>query len=483
VPRSKATSATAAILLGCAAPTLAAESGGGHADPFAGVLLSLAAVIVIAMVGRWVAQALDQPSVLGELLAGVVVGNFGFWLGAPLFVLIMHLGNAQPIFALVWNSGLDVAAAAARVYSPAELEPGGVGAAVVAILTGPHASEHIIAAAGLWLFSNLGVILLLFMVGLESTVAEMLAVGPRALAVALVGVIAPFTLGYAASAWLVPETPSSVHLFVGATLCATSVGITARVFKDLDRLQTAEAKIILGAAVIDDVLGLVILAVVSGIVASGGVSIGEIARISLLSALFLGVVILFGERLVKAMVPVMEALDRRHLRLLFPLALAFGLSWLANQIELAAIVGAFAAGLILNEKQFPKLSGEHAIEIAQMIHPLEAIFAPVFFVLMGMQVNLATFGAGDTIVVALALTLVALFSKSISGLPAGAGVDKMTIGMGMIPRGEVGLIFASVGKALGVVDEGLFSAIVIVVILTTLAAPLLLKWSMSRAPS
>jgi Kef-type K+ transport system membrane component KefB len=320
------------------------------------------------------------------------------------------------------------------------------------------------------------------MVGLESRVSEMLTVGPRALAVAVLGVSAPFGLGFLATQVVLPGTSGTVALFMGATLSATSVGITARVFKDMNRLQDPEAKIILGAAVIDDILGLIILAIVVGIVVSGGVALGTIARIGLLSALFLGVVVLFGEPLVQAFIPVMIALDRRNLKLLFPLALAFALSWLASKIELATIVGAFAAGLILNEENFPTSDGERATTIEELIHPLEAIFAPVFFVLMGMQVNLATLGSMETAGIALALTVTAIVAKLASGLPAGKGVDRLSVGIGMVPRGEVGLIFASVGKGLGVVDEGLFSAVVIMVIVTTLLAPLLLKWSLGRAP-
>ena len=456
------------------------HGGGTHVDTFAAVLLELAAVIVTAMIGRWAAAAVNQPSVLGELLVGVAAGNLGYWLGQPLFILVMHLGDTQPLFAEIWATGLPVRDVAPRVFSAAQLAPGGIGEQVVQILTGPGSSHLVVMTIALWMFSNLGVILLLFIVGLESTVNEMLAVGPRAVAVAVIGIIAPFGLGYLATRLVLPELPVTVALFTGATLSATSVGITARVFKDLNRLQAPEARIILGAAVIDDVLGLIILAIVVGIVASGGVEIGAIVRIGLLAAMFLGVVIIFGERMVRGLIPVMTALDRRNLKLLFPLALALALSWLASKIELATIVGAFAAGLILNEKHFPKADDEHATTIEELIHPLEAIFAPVFFVLMGMQVNLAAFGSIDTLGISLALIITAIVAKLVAGLPAGKGVDRLSVGIGMVPRGEVGLIFASVGKSLGVVDEGLFSAVVIMVIVTTLLAPLLLKWSLAR---
>jgi Kef-type K+ transport system membrane component KefB len=468
---------------GClAALARAAEGGGhgaGHADPFSLILIQLAVVIVAATIGRWAAAAAGQPSVLGELLIGVLIGNVGVALGAPLFVLVMQLGAAAPLFAEIWSTGLSIREAAASVFSPAELAPGGIGERLVELLTGPRAAGLVVLAFSLWLFSNLGVILLLFMVGLETTVSDMLQVGPRALAVAVVGIVAPFLLGYGASALLMREAPASVHLFVGATLCATSVGITARVFKDLGKLQTPEAKVILGAAVIDDVLGLVILAIVVGIVVTGGVQLREVIRITVLAAAFLGVVIVLGERLVKRMIPFAAALDRHHVNLLFPLALCFTLSWLANQIELATIVGAFAAGLILNDEQFAQHGGAPG-GLEEIVRPLEAIFAPIFFVLMGMQVDLASFLSLETVGIALALIVAGVVGKAVSGLAAGPDADHLTVGVGMIPRGEVGLIFASIGKGLGVVDAGLFSAVVLMVIVTTLLAPLLLKWSLAR---
>jgi len=457
-----------------------AAAGGGHTDPFTVVLIGLAGLIMAAMLGRWAAARLRQPSVLGELIIGVIIGNLGYWLGRPVFVLIMHFDAVGPLMSNIWTTGLSVTDAAAQVFTPSQLAPEGVGARVVGILAAPRGEPAVLLAFAVWMFSNLGVILLLLMVGLESTVAEMLAVGPRALAVAVVGIVGPFLLGFAATELLLPQTPATVAMFIGATLCATSVGITARVFKDLGRLQTPEAKVILGAAVIDDVLGLIVLAIVVGMVASGGVQLGAVARIAIFSALFLGAVIFAGERLVRFLIPLMDALDRAHLKLLFPLALACAMAWLASQIELAGIVGAFAAGLILNETLFPRRDGDHA-SMEEMLRPLEAIFAPIFFVLMGMQVNLASFLVPTTLGIAAALVVAGTAGKVVAGLPAGPGVDRLTVGLGMVPRGEVGLIFASIGKGIGVVDEGLFSAIVVMVIVTTLLAPPLLKWSLSRA--
>ena len=302
------------------------------------------------------------------------------------------------------------------------------------------------------------------MVGLQSSVAELRKVGVRASMVAVVGVAAPFVLGVVLGGWLLPEEGTSAHLFVAATLCATSVGITARVLKDLGKVQTPEARVILGAALIDDVLGLLLLAVVAGIATTGSVDPVEVARLSGLSVLFLGVVLLFGERIARGAAHIFERLDREGGKLLFPLALAFALAWVADLVQLASIVGAFAGGLIISEEYFAK--GSRGWKIEDLVAPLETIFAPVFFVLMGMQVNLASFANPSTLLLAGAFTAAAIVGKLVAGLPAGRGVDRLSVGMGMVPRGEVGLIFASIGKTMGVVSDAVFSAIVIMVIAT-----------------
>jgi Kef-type K+ transport system membrane component KefB len=450
-----------------------------HTDPFAFVVLGLASVVTIAMFGRWLAGRFRQPPVLGELVIGVLVGNVGYWLGLPLFAVVMHLGDARPVFREVWRSGEAVSVVAARVLGPESLEPGGVAAELLPLTIGPHGLPLVYAGFALSLFSVLGVLILAFMVGLQSSVAELRKVGGRASLVAVVGVAAPFVLGVVLGGWLLPEEGTSAHLFVAATLCATSVGITARVLKDLGKVQTAEARVILGAALIDDVLGLLLLAVVAGIAATGSVDPVEVARLSGLSVLFLGVVLLFGERIARGAAHIFERLDREGGKLLFPLALAFSLAWVADLIQLASIVGAFAGGLIISEEYFAK--GSRGWKIEDLVAPLETIFAPVFFVLMGMQVNLASFADPSTLILAGAFTAAAIVGKLVAGLPAGRGVDRLSVGMGMVPRGEVGLIFASIGKTMGVVGDAVFSAIVIMVIMTTFVTPIALRWTMRRA--
>jgi Kef-type K+ transport system membrane component KefB len=451
----------------------------GHSDPFSFILIELAVIILVAIIGRWAAIRFDQPAVLGELLIGVILGNVAYWLGSPLSFFIMHLSDAGQIFDRIWLTGGTVLDAAKYIFPASELEPGGMGQRLVQIMTGPGANKFIIMGFSLWLFSNLGVIILLFMVGLESSVKEMLEVGPTATKVAIIGVVCPFILGLMASIWLLPDSGSPVHLFLAATFCATSVGITARVFKDLNKIQTNEAKIILGAAVVDDILALVILAIVVGIVTTGGIKLFEVGRILLFSIIFLGVIIIYGERFIRWVLPYVSVLDRNNSKLLFPLALAFLLAWLSNLIELAAIVGAFAAGLILEDDQFA-MHEDTKTTMEETIKPLETIFAPIFFVLMGMQVNLSTFLEKETLWLSLAFIVVAMLGKIVAGIPAGKGTDRTTVGIGMLPRGEVGLIFASIGKGLGVVTDSIFSAVVIMVIVTTLITPLLLKWSLTR---
>jgi Kef-type K+ transport system membrane component KefB len=422
---------TAAIFL----PAIAlASPGTDHADPVASLALALVIVLSVAKLGGEVAVRLGQPAVLGELLAGVVVGNLS--------------------------------------------------------LVGFSALDPLWASPSLDMLARLGVLVLLFEVGLKSTVGQMLKVGAPSLLVATLGVIAPFGLGWAASAWLLPGQGVYVHAFVGATLCATSVGITARVFQDLGRLQTVEARIILGAAVIDDVMGLVVLAVVGGSIAAvnNGVafSYGATALVVVKALLFLAGSLIIGVYLSPRLFRLASRLQASGVLLALGLAWCFLLAWLANLIGLAPIVGAFAAGLILEDVHYRGFvdRGEHTLD--ELIAPISAFLAPVFFVLMGMRTDLRAFATPSVLGLALALTVAAVLGKQACSLGVWRpGVDRLTIGIGMIPRGEVGLIFANIGLGLSVngqpvVDRNTFSALVVMVILTTLVTPFALKASLGR---
>jgi len=413
----------------------AASPGGGHGDPVAPVALALVLVLTAAKLGGEIAVRLRQPAVLGELVAGVALGNLS----------------------LFGYSGLDP--------------------------LWPHASLDMLA--------RLGVLLLLFEVGLESTIGQMMKVGATSLLVAVLGVLAPFALGWLVCAWLLPGQSTHAHVFVGATLCATSVGITARVFQDLGRLHTLEARIILGAAVIDDVLGLVVLAVVSGAIAaadSGAVfSYGSVTLLTLKAGGFLVGALVLGMYLSPRLFAQATRLRARGVLLALGLSWCLLLSWLADRIGLASIVGAFAAGLILereHERVFVE-RGEQAL--ADLIRPIAGFLTPVFFVLMGIRTDLRAFAAPGVLGLALVITAAAVVGKQACSLGAwGRGVDRLTVGMGMIPRGEVGLIFANIGLELRlgakpVLDRHTFSALVVTVILTTLLTPFALKLSLARS--
>jgi Kef-type K+ transport system membrane component KefB len=339
--------------------------------------------------------------------------------------------------------------------------------------------------------AQLGVLILLFEVGLESTVRDMMRVGRTALFVAVLGVVTPFALGWGVGAVLMPDHSRYVHAFLGATLTATSVGITARVLSDLGKSRSPEARVILGAAVIDDVLGLVILAIVGGAIQAAdrgdALAYGLVGATLLKALAFLGGALALGVTVSPRLFRVAARLRGRGVLLATALVFCFLLSYLAAAIGLAPIVGAYAAGLILEDVHWRKFTerGEHQLE--ELIRPVATLLVPLFFVLMGMRVELTAFGRVEVLGLAVVLTAAAVVGKQACSLGAfRSNLDRLSIGIGMIPRGEVGLIFASIGAGLTIageriIDEGIFSAIVIMVIVTTMATPPALKWSLSRA--
>ena len=411
------------------------DATAAHEDPVAPVLLALAIILAAAKVAGHLAAHLGQPAVLGELVAGVALGSFD-------------------LAGLNWFGGIE-------------------------------------ADATVSVLASLGVIILLFEVGLESTVRDMLEVGLPSVLVAVLGVAAPFALGWAVGAFFLPDRSIYVHAFLGATLTATSVGITARVLQDLGYSQSPEARIILGAAVIDDVLGLVILAVVGGVIAAAnqgsslsyaaiGLVLGK-AVAFLFGALALGVYLsphLFGWT---------SRLRGGGVLLATALVFCFALAYLASAIGLAPIVGAYAAGLVLERVHFQDFVNRGEQQLEHLVHPISTFLVPVFFVTTGMRVDLAAFARGDILGLAAILTAAAIIGKQACSLGAiGRSLDRLSIGIGMIPRGEVGLIFANIGLGLSVagqpvVDEGIFSAVVIMVMVTTMTTPPALKWSLSRS--
>ncbi|MGQ9456382.1 MAG: cation:proton antiporter [Armatimonadota bacterium] len=416
-------------------PALAAGADSDKTE-VARVLLALVVLLLAAKLGGSLVIRAGQPAVLGELVFGILIGN------------LSHLGI--------------------------------------------RSFDFIKTDESVRILSEIGVTLLLFQVGLESDLNRLMKVGPSSLLVATIGVAAPLGLGFLVSSVFMPHESVYVHLFIGATLCATSVGITARVLMDLGWLNSTEARIILGAAVVDDVQGLIILAVVSGIIqaaSQGKHAIGAlgIAWIIAKATIFLVGALFIGRWIAPKAFHVASRLRASDLLLTTALAICFTFAYLAAWIGLAPIVGAFAAGLILEEVHWRSFRerGEHSVE--ELVKPLTAFLVPVFFVVMGTQVDLKSFAHGNVIGLAIVITLVAILGKLACGLGAlEKGLDRLSIGIGMVPRAEVGLIFASIGTRLRlhgepVVSESTLSVMIIMVILTTLITPIGLKWSLTRS--
>ena len=406
------------------------------------VLVGIAAMLAVAKLSGELFERAGQSAVLGELLGGILVANLS--------------------------------------------------------LIGFNGAEFLKTNEIIGALAQLGVIILLFEVGLESNVAEMMEVGWSSLAVAVAGVIVPFLLGWAVAAYFIPDGSQLEHIFIGATLCATSVGITARVLKDLGQLSRHEARIILGAAVIDDVLGLLILAVIAGAIKAvqNGASLAglDVALIALKAVCFLIGSILVGHYLVPKVFHHAGRFQGNGVLLALSICFCFLLAWIASVVGLAPIVGAFAAGLVLDEAHFESFRSREELRLEQLLAPVSSLLVPLFFVLMGLRVDLRAFARADLILFAAALTGAAIIGKQVCSFAAfERNINRVAIGFGMIPRGEVGLILAGIGATLSlpnlqgvnepVVGRTTFGAIVLMVITTTLITPPLLKWSLGRDPS
>jgi Kef-type K+ transport system membrane component KefB len=437
-------------------------------DPVAPVLIALMLIGLGAMLGGRLVQKIGQPAVLGELLVGMLVANIAYYFREPVITVLRQGESILPLVQTALTQNVNLGDAARRI-----LPPTGETQRLIGVLNSPAGPVAVSVYQFVDLLSRIGVIVLLFLVGLETSVREMRKVGAASLSVAVVGVICPFVLGLGVTALLLPQASFHRDLFIGAILTATSVAITARVFGDLGQSQRTEAKIILGAAVIDDVLGLLVLAVVSAILIRGTVNPEDLTLIVLKAVVFLGCSIGIGLWLTPRLAKQLARMEIKKSELLFGLGFAFVLSWLANKFGLATIVGAFAAGLVLGELFQEELGKEHSLR--DLLSPLESLIVPVFFVLMGMQVKLETLADWGAVKIAAGLTLAAVLGKLAAGLACGRKVNRLAVGIGMMPRGEVGLIFASVGKGLGVVTDTVFSGVVLMVMITTFLSPPLLK--------
>jgi Kef-type K+ transport system membrane component KefB len=447
-----------------------------HGDPIAPVILGVTTILAFAIIGRVGARKLGQPTVLGELLMGILLGNIAWYFR---FDLITVLREGPRVFEIVNSSltGANINDVATAIFGPAK------GAELVAIITGKKGGEVIQVAHAVDVFSRYGVIFLLFMVGLETNLGEMKRVGADSIRVAVLGVVMPVTLGFACVELMRPDIELNSAMFIAATLAATSIGITAQVLKELGRSQSREGRIILGAAIADDVLGLIILAVVSGIVVSGSVDVAELSVVVLLSSLFLILAFVLGPTVVRWLAKVMNRLDIVEAKMFTSYLFVMVLAWMANLVGLATIVGAFAAGIILHDgifKDHKDAEKEKAFSVRELIQPLEVILVPIFFILMGMQVKIESFLSWPVLTLAGGLLLAAVAGKMFSGFGSKPPSDKWIVGIGMLPRGEVGLVFAAIGRSLDVIDDSIFAAIVLMIFVTTLAAPPLLKIAIGR---
>jgi Kef-type K+ transport system membrane component KefB len=412
----------------------------------AGVLLSLVVIYIASKLGGELSRLVDLPPVLGELVAGVIVG------ASALHLIVFPESGAmaadsQLMSLLQWLGGLSPEAVTEVFKSQSE---------VVSVL------------------AELGVIILLFEIGLESDLRELQKVGYQAAIVACVGVAAPFALG-TAGLMVLFHVPAIPAIFAGAALTATSIGITSKVLSEIGQLKSAEGQIIVGAAVIDDVLGIIVLAVVASLAKTGEVDVMNVIYLVASATGFLLGAIFLGKFFNSSFVAIADKLQTRGNLVIPALTFAFLMAFFANVIHLEAILGAFAAGLVLDETDKRK-------ELDRQIMPIADILVPIFFVTVGAKADLGVLNPAvpanrEGLVIALFLLAVAILGKVVTGWTTfgQAKLNKLAIGIGMVPRGEVGLVFAGIGSASGVLSKPLEAAIIIMVIATTFLAPPFLR--------
>lgn len=405
-------------------------------DPLAGTLILLAVLWLAAKLGGELALRLHLPAVAGELGAGLVLAS------------LHRFHSGIPDVAL--NPALD-------------------------------------------LLGNLGVVVLMFAVGLESTVSQMVKVGGPALRVAVVGVAVPMAAGLGGAWLLLPAgTPFLVDLFIGACLCATSIGISAQVLRENGAAKSAEGRVILGAAVMDDVLGLLVLAGVSGAVAAaaggGALQWGKLGWSLALALGFLTLALTLGRFVTPHLFRMANRFRSEQVLLPAAMGFAFLLAWLGNLAGLAAIVGAYAAGLILEPAHVKLLERRELHSLEQLIQPLVVVLSPLFFVLMGARVDPGALVAPRTLVFAGVLAVLGVLGKLVAGYGAGGSYRATVVGWGMVPRGEVGLIFVAVGSRLTLggaplLTQDVQAGIVGALLLTTVAGPIGLAWALRKTRS
>ena len=381
------------------------------------LLLSLLAIFAAAKLFGELAVRIGQPAVLGEMVGGIVIGVSG-----------LHLIDA---------------------HDPV-----------------------------LHLLAELGVILLLFLIGLETDLQRLLSVGGASASVAAAGVILPFAAGFGVGEAL--GYPTTVAVFLGAALTATSVGITARVLSDLGHLKSDESQVILGAAVVDDILGLVLLTVISATAAGEPLTAFGVTKIVAIAFGFVALAVVIGSLLAPRLIALVARVRVGKALFFASIMFAFGLAYLADLAGSALIIGAFAAGLVLAKT-------DRGRDIEHEVYDVAQFFIPIFFVSVGAAVDLAALNPfrAETrpfFVVGILLTIVAIVGKMLAGFAAfGRPMRKLVIGVGMVPRGEVGLIFAQLGLSAGLLSAGLYSSVALMVMITTFLAPPALRALLARA--
>ena len=374
-------------------------------------LLALIAIFVAAKVCGEVAERVSQPAVLGELVGGMIVGVSGL-----------------------------------RFVDPHDVT--------------------------IHLLSELGVILLLFLIGLETDLGKLMSVGGSATAVAVVGVALPFAGGFAVGEML--GYSGMVSVFLGAALTATSVGITARVLSDLGHLSDPESQVILGAAVVDDIIGLVLLTLCGTLAGGGALTTMSVLKVVAIAFGFVVLAIVIGSWLAPALIRLIDRIDVARGIFFASVVFAFLLAYIAQRVGSAIIIGSFAAGLVLARTDKGK-------QIEREVHDVGNFFIPIFFVVVGAAIDVTTLRDPKYLLIGLALTAVGIIGKVLAGFVAmQKGLNRLVIGVGMIPRGEVGLIFAQIGLSAQLLNVGLYSSVTLMIILTTFVTPLILRRLLAR---
>jgi Kef-type K+ transport system membrane component KefB len=411
-----------------------------------GVLLTLVVIYIASKLGGELSQIMNFPPVLGELIAGVVIG------ASALHLVVFPESGATAsdsvlISILKFIDNLSPDALTSIFQSQSE---------VISVL------------------AELGVIILLFEIGLESDIRELQKVGYQATIVACVGVAVPFAAG-TVGLMLLFHVAAIPAIFAGAALTATSIGITSKVLSELGQLKSKEGQIIVGAAVIDDILGIIVLAVVASLAKTGEVDVLNVIYLIVSATVFLVGAILLGKFFNKTFVAIADLLQTRGNLIVPAFIFAFFMAFIGNAIHLEAILGAFAAGLVLDETDKRK-------ELDEQVKPIADIFVPIFFVTVGARVDLSVLNPvvpenREGLIIASFLIVVAIIGKIVTGWAVFGqpGINRLAIGIGMIPRGEVGLVFAAIGTASGALNKPLQAAIIIMVILTTFLAPPFLR--------